>query len=39
MCWVSTPTMRLTDFRGRPQHLLEDREPIEELDAPSLPQG
>jgi hypothetical protein len=28
------PAVRLTDFNGRPQHLLEDREPIAELDPP-----
>ncbi len=31
------PMTRLTDFNGRPQHLLEDREPIEALDAPRPP--
>jgi hypothetical protein len=31
------PETRLTDFRGRPQHLLEDREPIAELDPPRVP--
>jgi hypothetical protein len=25
------PATRLLDFRGRPQHLLDDREPIAEL--------
>jgi hypothetical protein len=30
------PETRLTDFRGRPQYLLEDREPIAELDPPSV---
>ncbi len=30
------PATRLNDFRGRPQHLLEDREPIAELDPPAV---
>jgi hypothetical protein len=30
------PSTRLTDFNGRPQHLLESRRPIAELDPPTL---
>jgi hypothetical protein len=30
------PETRLTDFNGRPQYLLEEREPIAELGAPSV---
>jgi hypothetical protein len=30
------PGTRLTDFGGRPQYLLEDREPVSGLDAPSV---
>jgi hypothetical protein len=30
------PITRLNDFRGRPQHLLEDREPIAELNPPTV---
>src|SRR5262249_32501601 len=32
------PASQLVDFNGRPQHLLEDREPIAELDAPRAPE-
>jgi uncharacterized protein (DUF1501 family) len=30
------PEARLNDFRGRPQHLLDEREPIAELDPPGV---
>ena len=30
------PLTRLTDFNGRPQHLLEERQPITELDPPRV---
>jgi hypothetical protein len=33
------PLTKLVDFRGRPQHLLEEREPITELDPPSVPKA
>jgi hypothetical protein len=31
------PATQLNDFNGRPQYLLEDREPIEDLDPPRIP--
>jgi hypothetical protein len=33
------PATTLNDFRGRPQYVLEEREPIAELDAPSPPRA